>query len=278
MAEVTDAEIINIAHSFLLNSPPGEFLEVVTDVRALLPNESLLNKTAASTFRQYNTEQLVIVESPNNSHKVLISKYGEVGEGEYVDPKGQQVIQYDHIRQTVTGSRALNGELDAGSEPLRAAIEKAMFEYADQHYPAGATTVYSKDGSIIIAVSSARFNSNNFWNGRWRSVWTLKGGNLNGHYRIVVHYYEDGNVQLNADHKVSRTVNSGDPAATAKAVVAQIKKDDAAYHSAIDTSYNTMGDTTYKALRRALPITRQKVDWHKIQNYQITNDMTGKKK
>lgn len=30
MADVTEEEIIDIANNFLLNSPPGEFMEVVT--------------------------------------------------------------------------------------------------------------------------------------------------------------------------------------------------------------------------------------------------------
>lgn len=72
------------------------------DIRALVSKESLINNTAAATFREYNTEQMVIVESPNNQHKVLITKYGEVADGEYLDPKGNQVISYDHIKQVRT--------------------------------------------------------------------------------------------------------------------------------------------------------------------------------
>jgi len=277
MGEVSEEEIIEIANNFLLNSPPGEFMEVVTDVRALLPKESLINESAPRTFREYNTEQMVQVESPGHQHKVLITKYGEAADGEYVDPRGNQVIVYDHIRQEVTGKRAISDELDSSLESLRRAFEKAAFDYVEQHFPHGATTIYGKDGQIIICISSARFNSHNFWNGRWRSVWTFANGELTGHFKIVVHYYEDGNVQLNTDHTVKIALNeSGNPDAIATAALKAIAKAEQSYQQALDTSYQTMGDTTYKALRRALPITKTKIDWNKIKNYKIGGEMSQK--
>jgi len=201
MSEVTGEEIVEIANNFLLNSPPGEFMEVVTDVRALLPKESLMNESAPRVFREYNTEQMILVDSPGNTHKVLITKFGEVSDGEYLDPKGNQVVRYDHIRQEVTSKRSISkGEIDSSLEGLRSAFERQGFEYVQQHYPFGAATVYGKDGQIIICISSARFQPHNFWNGRWRSVWTYSSnGELVAHYKIVVHYYEDGNVQLITD-------------------------------------------------------------------------------
>lgn len=278
MGEVTEEEIVDIANSFLLSSPPGEFLEVVTDVRALLPNDQLLNESAPRTFREYNTDQMIQVESPGHSHKVLITKYGEVADGEYLDPQGNQVILFDHIKQEVTGQRPIgDGDVDASLEPLRSAFEKAASDYAGQHYKNGAQTTYAKDGQIIVCISSARFNSSNFWNGRWRSVWTYSNGELVGHFRIVVHYYEDGNVQLNTDHtQKSNVADAGSPDATASAVLKAIAKAEEAYQKALDSSYSTMGDTTFKALRRALPITRTKIDWNKIRNYKIGGEMSQK--
>jgi len=278
MAEVSEEEIVDIANNFLLMSPPGEFMEVVTDVRALLPNESLINESAPKTFREYNTEQMIQVESPGNQHKVLITKYGEVSDGEYLDPKGNQVITFDHIKQEVTGKRGIDaGELDSSLEGLRSAFERAAFDYVSQHYPHGTTTVYAKDGQIIVCISSARFNPQNFWNGRWRSVWTFSSGELVAHFKIVVHYYEDGNVQLNTDTTQKTNVSeSGNPDAVAKAALAAIAKIEQNYQSALDSSYQTMGDTTFKALRRALPITRTKIDWNKIKNYKVGADMGGK--
>jgi len=272
MAGVSEEEIVEIANNFLLNSPPGEFMEVVTDVRALLSNESLINESAPRTFREYNTEQMLIVDSPKG-HKVLITKYGEVSDGEYLDPHGGQVLSFDHIKQEVTGARAIAGELDGSMESLRQGYEKATLEYVAEYYPHGAATVYAKDGQITIALSSAKFNPNNFWNGRWRSVWTIHGSEVVGHFKIQVHYYEDGNVQLNTDttQKVPG-VSENDPVGVLKA----ISRAEQAYQQALEKSYKSMGDTTFKALRRALPITRVKIDWNKIRAYKLGGEMSQK--
>jgi len=279
MGEPTQEELVQIANNFLLNSPPGEFMEVVTDVRALLPSESMINESAPRTFREYNTEQMIQVDSPGNSHKVLITKYGEVADGEYLDPKGNQVVIFDHIKQEVTGKRAINGdEVDSSVESLRAAFEKASFDYCQQHYPHGAATVYGKDGKIIICISSARFNPSNYWNGRWRSVWTVSNGELVGHFKIIVHYYEEGNVQLNTDTTQKTTITeSGSPDKVAEAALKAITKVEQTFQQSLDSSYTTMGDTTFKALRRALPITRSRIDWTKIRNYKVGSDLSGGK-
>jgi len=277
MAEPSEDDLINIANNFLLNSPPGEFMEVVTDVRALLPNESMINESAPATFRQYNTEQMIQVDSPGNQHKVLITTYGEVSDGEYLDPKGNQVITYDHIKQEVTGHRPISDELDSSLEALRSAFEKHAFQYVTDHYPNGTTTVYGKDGNIYVCISAARFNPQNFWNGRFRAVWTFHNGELTGNIKITVHYYEDGNVQLNSKATQKTAVSeSGNPDAIASAAVKAIAKIEAQYQSSLDTSYSTMGDTTYKALRRALPIFKTRIDWAKIKNYQVSNTMSNK--
>jgi len=278
MEEPTQEQIVDIANGFLLNAPPGEFMEVVTDVRNLLPNESLLNESAPRTFREYNTEQMIAVDSPGHDHKVLITKYGEVSDG-YLDPRGGQVIQFDHIKQQVTGSRPISGELDSGLENSRKAFEKHAVDYVSQHYPPGAVTVYGRDGQIIIAISSSKYNPTNFWNGRWKSTWTYANGELVGHFKICVHYYEDGNVQLNSDTKQKTSVaDAGNPDATAAAVIKTISKMEQTFQQGLESSYSTMGETTFKALRRALPITKQRMEWGKLQSYNVGAAMSGKDK
>jgi len=280
---ISNDEMVTIANGFLLSAPPGEFMEVVTDVRALLPNESLLNSTAHATFREFNTDQMVQVNSPGNKHQVLITKHGEVGDNGYLDPRGKQVLIYDHIKQEVTGSRHAS-DIDGEVEAFRSAFDQEAQRYTDEHYaPHGTVTVYGKkEGGqhhIIIATSSSKFNPHNFWNGRWRSVWTISykpGGQvqIQGTLRVNVHYYEDGNVQLNTQTTKNSTVaGSADPATLAREVVKAISKLDGNFHASLDTLYNTMGDTTFKALRRALPITKNKIDWHKIRTYRLGQEL-----
>ena len=114
----------------------------------------------------------------------------------------------------------------------RAAFDDEAVKYVNEHYPNGATTVYGKRKGnqyqvslphlpptslfshlysslslfviqVIVCISSSKFNPGNYWNGRWRSTWTVtfspSGGQatVDGKLQVNVHYYEEGNVQLN---------------------------------------------------------------------------------
>jgi len=286
MAEISEEETINIANNFLLSSPPGEFLEVAIDVRALLRDESILNASAPDTFREYNTEQMMSVKSPHNTHDVLICKAGEIGDGEFLDYRGKQVIVFDHIRQQVTGSRPLGAaDVTAEAEPYRAAIEQQMVEYATEFFPLGAVGVYGSkqdDGKVVctVCLSAARFQGANYNNGRWRSTYTcvFERGTVKvtGTVKLHVHYYEDGNVQLTTDlNKPMSVPDKGNANATATEVVKAIQKAEAEFQASLENSYNQMSDTTFKALRRVLPITRTKIDWEKILKYKLGVDAVG---
>jgi len=281
---VTQEEIVEIVTGFLLNSPPGEFMEVVTDVRGLLSDESIINASAPATFREYNTDQMLQVQSPAG-HKFLITKFGEVDRGNYLDPRGKKVVAFDHIRQEVTGSRSIKNELDSSIENWRSAIDEIAARYTVDHYVNGTSTVYAKkEGSnvvVTICISSAKFQPNNFWNGRWRSVWTVKFGTkggqatLTGKIRVNVHYYEDGNVQLTTNTPKQVQAGGNDPKSMASSVIKAIAAAEHDYQARLEHSYVTMSDTTFKALRRVLPITRVKIDWSKILNYRIGGAISG---
>jgi len=283
MASVSTEDVKRIVNSFLLNAPPGEFHEVVTDVRGLLQNDGLLNELAPTTFREYNTEQMLAMQSPNQPHKVLITKFGEISNTEYLDPQGKQVLTFDHFKQEVVSSRRADAEVNDELEPWRSAVEKKVLEYVGGFYDYGAGAVYaSKDakGNVVvtIAISSALFSSNNFYNGRWRSVWVAtfvpgKQATVTGNLRVNVHYYEDGNVQLNTNSNKKDTLQALKPDTFADVFSKAIAKSEGEFQTQLEQNYEKMNSSTFKALRRALPVTATKLNWANISGYKIGSDI-----
>lgn len=193
------------------------------------------------------------------------------------------MLSFDHFTQQVTGSRPIEaGELDADAEPWREALQRAVNAYASDVYDQGAAAVYSaRQGAgftLTVALSSALFNSTNYYNGRWRSVWSVavqpgKGATLTGQLRVNIHYYEDGNVQLNTNTQKKKAVTAANAAKCAEETAKAIRELEQDFHQQLELSYDAMNETTFKALRRALPMTRQKVQWPKIAQYKLGNEL-----
>ncbi|KAI8823584.1 F-actin-capping protein subunit alpha [Fimicolochytrium jonesii] len=276
MSELSDEAKLQIVGGFLKESPPGEINDVFNDVRVLLEDEALLENGVTSCFQEYNLEQFATVVPPGQQHQVILSKYGQLDGERFVDPRSGTSFVVDHIRHTASDAQPADSH--GSSEPYRQALDTASIAYIEDHYPDGTATVYGGE-QLVLAIVDNKYNPNNFWNGRWRSVWITQPGatEVTGSLKVNVHYYEDGNVQLTANKDITFSVtDSGDPQAFAKAVIKQIAKAESDFQVALSEKFAEMSESIFKALRRALPITRSKINWDSIATYKVGSEISSK--
>ncbi|KAF5308193.1 hypothetical protein FQR65_LT06373 [Abscondita terminalis] len=261
---ITDQEKVRIVSDFILHSPPGEFNEVFNDVRKLLNNDDLLKEGASGAFAQYNKDQLTPVKIENADSLVLITEYNDLGSNR------KDASDYEPFTP------------DASAEPWRAALDAEFTQYTRNQYKDGVSSVFSRSSAgintLTACIEDHQFQPKNFWNGRWRSQWfiMLNGSStaeVRGVLKVQVHYYEEGNVQLVSSKEVKDTISVSNEVQTAKEIVQLIEKSENIYQTAISENYQTMSDTTFKALRRQLPVTRTKLDWTKIASYSIGKEL-----
>lgn len=124
--------------------------------------------------------------------------------------------------------------------------------------------------------------------GRWRSQYDIDfaaSGTIQGKVHVHIHYYEQGNVrtaltisrmhtlmhaqvQLETSHDISipipPAVVNASPNAMASKIFALIEAEETRLQTSLNVAYHDMGEKAFKGLRRALPLTRQKIDWDKV--------------
>ncbi|KAF9573308.1 F-actin-capping protein [Mortierella alpina] len=287
----TREEKIKIASGFLKAAPPGEINDVFNDVRALVGDDDLLDGGILGALEEYNTEELATVDVPGIEGKagllkrmafascVIVSKHGQIDGDRFLDPKSNQTFKLDHFRQIASDPEPHT--VDEEIEDLRKVIEKDVEAYVADRYTEGVLAVYGSKGLVRIAIVHNKYSPSNFWNGRWRSVWTLDTATseVKGALKCKVHYYEDGNVQLETSKDIEDKLSksSSDPhTSISKALMDLIAAAELKYQTALNESYHELAENTFNGLRRALPYTRTKLDWNKILTYRIGAELAAK--
>jgi len=270
--EATAEQKLNIATYFIMSSPSGEVDEVVSDVQKLVSDPSVLTDSALlSILREYNTEQMISAPDLSTPPKpLLISKYGAVGTDLYLDPATGKVLQFDHRKRVFVSETDKRQVLRDDVDSYRAALSTALTTYLSTAFKPNkyAAAVYGADnGTVTLCISAKNVNLGNFWTGSWRAVYTLnvlqQSTELKGNVKIDVHYFEDGNVQLHTAVDMSTvTVNIDAPDAVSKRVIEALNKFETDYQNELEEMYVNMHRTTFKAMRRFLPVNRQKFLWN----------------
>ncbi|KAF2258128.1 F-actin-capping protein-like protein subunit alpha-1 [Lojkania enalia] len=259
--------------SFVESTPPGELTDVTKAIKSILGDESIQNELTPA-FEKYNEEQFATVKLPGNSEEVIVSSYNSLGGSRYYDVESQSAFDFDHSTQKA--SKVQSYVLDSNHADLVKNLVKSLSTHTSEHYPKSSLGVYptEDDTQIAIITVASKYSPSNFWNGRWRSsyIYNPFSGSITGSIKVDVHYYEDGNVRLLTNKDISVSVGSG---ATASEIIRQIATAEKKYQEDLNKAFGSLSEGAFKALRRQLPVTRQKVEWEKISGYRLGQDIGG---
>ncbi|XP_024023116.1 F-actin-capping protein subunit alpha-like, partial [Morus notabilis] len=147
-------------------------------------------------------------------------------------------------------------------EEFRYALDAEILKYIAEAYPKGVCSIYCVSGKdvegprsdfeLVVVISASRHSPQNFCNGSWRSVWNIEFKDdiqvvdLKGKLQVGAHYFEEGNVQLDAKHecKDSTIIQAAEESAISIASI--IRHHETEYLSSLEASYSNLPDTTFK--------------------------------
>lgn len=267
--EISVEEKLQITQHYLLSSPPGQFLEVLSDIRKIIPSEILTDSLASGIARVANIKNCKVVTAPSGK-KVVLAQAGEVDPTHYVDSTNGSVFVVDHLTLKTSEDTSVASNQDESKELMRSALQEAVSKYVASSYPSeysagGAFT--KEDGSLLVVVTGEKTNLKNFWSGRWSSNWVLNATasscTISGEIKLHVHYFEDGNLQLQSSKVApSSALSFNSEADLAQQVVKFIQAQESALQSGLEDMYSNMNAETFRSMRRLMPITCTKMEWN----------------
>ncbi|KAL4779785.1 F-actin-capping protein subunit alpha [Aspergillus varians] len=270
------ASTVEVASSFIEGAPPGELADIISDIKTLTSDADDIIPSLAPAFERYNESQLATVKLPGASQEVIVSEFNKLDGNRYFDVENQTSFEVDHVTQEASAAQSY--VLESQNADLIKSLLKALAAHAREHYPSSSYGVYpiDNDSAVAILLVANRYSPNNFWNGRFRSIYQVAVGEsttVTGKIHVDVHYYEDGNVSLNT----TKPVNVSVPSATGESIISRIAATERTYQDELNKAFGQMAEGAFKSLRRQLPITRQKVEWEKVGGYRLGQDISGGK-
>ncbi len=75
LLQISDAEKLKIAQFYLMSSPPGQFHEILSDVRKILPENLLADSVATGVAHNFNLKNNKIIISPGGNKVISFLFY-----------------------------------------------------------------------------------------------------------------------------------------------------------------------------------------------------------
>ncbi|EPY50422.1 F-actin capping protein alpha subunit [Schizosaccharomyces cryophilus OY26] len=249
-------------YRFIRESPPGEVNQVVQDLRELgLTDEERIQKELQLHHEDSNSPVTL-----SKDERVVLSAQSKLDNGRYYDQRLQKSFAVNYETMEAIDVEDYK-EKPTISEDIVKQIQKVTLDHylSDVSIAIIQNDVNVQEYSIILV--SLKYNPQNYYNGRWRCVckYDTEIKKLVGTSFIRVHYYEDGNVWLDAERPIDVSVNDVGKLSDALTEVEN------ANQRSFNVELSSLNDKKFKELRRQLPITRQKINWENVLGIRMRN-------
>ncbi|XP_057284026.1 F-actin-capping protein subunit alpha-3 [Pezoporus wallicus] len=270
-------EKVSLICSLLRQSPPGEFIQVVRDLSALVQDEQLVRQEAARIGACHSKSNFTPIKI--NGHTVLLTHYNDLGENSFFDPQGKFSFELDHLRR-VTRKPQLHGVMLDEGELWKETLHKGLKTYISCHFPAANCCVFKKSlgkrKMLVVCIEAHQYQPSNHWNSLWKSDWTFAftpfTTQVTGIFHLQIHYFKDANLHITVSKTVSDTLHMIDQSQFATDFVKFLKAEDTRFHTAILENLQAFSEDLWgKNLRRKLPVTHTFINWSKLLNDQHLN-------
>mmetsp|Transcript_16032 Transcript_16032/g.23797 ORF Transcript_16032/g.23797 Transcript_16032/m.23797 type:complete len:289 (-) Transcript_16032:79-945(-) len=282
--EGANDEKLSIANHLLMNSPPGQFNDVLDDVLKLVSKDVFSDGALESIAKAFNEQTARVIEYGGRA--IVVSKEGNVDGSRYIDSATQKVIVVDQLNATVIEEEDEEFQPQfKGIEDIRKSVEGGLKSYCKSHMKASlsaSAAISVSDDKLVLYVSAEHLNLRNWWSGNWIGRYEVEGIGkgedsflISGKISVCGHYFEHGNMQLRTEKKIDQErlkVKTGQE--TAAAIVEWIKESETVLQTALEDVYAGMSGTL-KSVRRGLTITADKFSWE-IGQVKVRNTFMAK--
>lgn len=248
---INDPLIINVLERLISNSPAGQVQKVSSLCTDLFPNY-----------------------------------------GEFIGKEAQTKMERDgYICDGKLVCEAVDDEDQ--QEPFKIELMGKLDNYVKELFPGNGAFSVNKvnEQEWKVHIVGERLKPKAFWSGHWRSTWTIrfiksseessssesssKEFKIDGKIDLIVHYHEEGSVQLSANKEIPSLINfkSDNLSQSIEKIYFKIKDSEDAVQLALNEAYQQLSESVFKRLRRQLPVTRTKMDWGKFVNYNLSSDL-----
>lgn len=177
------------------------------------------------------------------------------------------------------------------AKPFQEAAQRELDRYLAAHFPPGnglaAGIVYTSHGKDIggdielrVIISSRRSRPLGCWAGTWSSQWRVvflpgqkEPAKLGGIIEFRTHYAEDGNVHFRRKAtRLTKVAETTDCRKFAAKLLAAIGRCEEEFQLGTDELCESFGAGALKAMRRVLPLSKERFDWRPIR-HALVRDM-----